>query len=512
MYRPNKRKKISARWTIKLALAAVLVNASIALAQGGTADISVLPADLGRLSWGAVIAGAIIALMLQLLLNLLGIGVGVTTVAPDPHETHQSDSSPLADATRMTVIWMAVSTLISLFIGGWIAARFAGIPGGTDGMLHGLLVWGLVMLVTLFLITTTLGRLLSGVGNAIGQAIAMLTRLTGAAAQGAATVAGGAANVAAQGVSAAVQGAAGVAQGAAQAAGSAAVTAVDTARQAAQAAQPTVEEARRDLEQRVQQELDKHPDVKQALDRRSVSRQQIEDEARKLLDQAGVMPERLEAEAENAAREMQDAAGEAVQQVTQDPRQAAETMLAALRRVLDRGTDAVSEVDRKSVIDVIVARTGQTEAQARQTLSQWENRADDARGEFERVRAQAETQVQQFAREAQAKAEQARRDVEHKVDEVRRDVGQKVDEVRRDVDLKAREAAAATTKAISRVALAAFAAMLLGAFAAGFGGAIGAPEALPVAEVELNRVVDPAPVVLTLTATPFEMPTATPAP
>ena len=496
MYRPNRRKRISNRWTIKLALAAVLVNASIALAQSNP-EIAVLPADLGRLSWGAVIAGSIIALMLQLLLNLLGIGVGVTTVAPDPHEPQRSDSSPLADATRMTVVWMAVSTLISLFIGGWIAARLAGIPDGTDGMLHGLLVWGLVMLVTLFLITTTLGRLMSGVGNAIGQAISLLGRLTGAAAQGAASVAGSAANVAAQGVSAAVQGAANVAQGAAQAAGSAAATAADAARDAARTVQPTVEEARHQLEQRVQEELDKHPEVKQAVERRNLSRQQIEEEARKLLDQAGVMPERIEAEAENAVREVQDAAQTAAQQVTQDPRQAAETMLAALRKVLDRGTEAVSEVDRQSMIDVVMQRTGQTEAQARQTLMQWENRANDARGEFERVRGQAESQVRRVVSEAQTKAEQARRDIEHKVDEVRTDLEHKVEETRRDVDMKAREAAAATTKAISRVALAAFAAMLIGGIAAGFGGAIGAPEALPVAEVDFDREIDPTPIILT---------------
>ena len=141
---------------------------------------------------------------------------------------------------------------------------------------------------------------------------------------------------------------------------------------------------------------------------------------------------------------------------------------------------------------------------------QWESRANDARGEFERVRTQAETQVRQLAREAQTKAEQARRDIEYKVDEVRRDVEHKVEETRRDVDMKAREAAAATTKAISRVALAAFAAMLIGGFAAGLGGAIGAPEALPVAEIDLDRDIDPTPVILT--PTPFIDPTNTPAP
>jgi hypothetical protein len=30
--------------------------------------------------------------------------------------------------------------LISLFIGGWLAARFAGIPDNIDGLLHGLMV------------------------------------------------------------------------------------------------------------------------------------------------------------------------------------------------------------------------------------------------------------------------------------------------------------------------------------------------------------------------------------
>jgi len=37
------------------------------------------PAALKRISWGAIFAGAVVAVVLGLLLNLLGLGIGLST-------------------------------------------------------------------------------------------------------------------------------------------------------------------------------------------------------------------------------------------------------------------------------------------------------------------------------------------------------------------------------------------------------------------------------------------------
>ncbi|MBZ0289962.1 MAG: hypothetical protein K8I30_20225, partial [Anaerolineae bacterium] len=84
--------------------------------------------DFSRLSWGAIIAGSLIAIMIQLSFNLLGIAVGATSIMPE----NDDPASPQSIASG-AAIWVGLSTLISLFIGGWLAARFAGYPNEVDG-------------------------------------------------------------------------------------------------------------------------------------------------------------------------------------------------------------------------------------------------------------------------------------------------------------------------------------------------------------------------------------------
>src|SRR5690242_15021914 len=48
----------------------------------GDATVAVMPENLGRISWGAVIAGVILALVIQLALNLLGISIGTSQLDP----------------------------------------------------------------------------------------------------------------------------------------------------------------------------------------------------------------------------------------------------------------------------------------------------------------------------------------------------------------------------------------------------------------------------------------------
>lgn len=121
-----------------------------------------------RISWGAVLAGALIALVLQLLMSLLGLGIGLSTINP------QSEAGNPADGLGTgAAIWWVVSSLISVFAGGWVAGRLAGIPRPMDSMLHGLLAWGVVTLLTFYLITTSLGNLISGATGVVGRGLSM---------------------------------------------------------------------------------------------------------------------------------------------------------------------------------------------------------------------------------------------------------------------------------------------------------------------------------------------------
>lgn len=123
-------------------------------------DYSFHNRHVGRVSWGAVLAGAIIALATQIVLTLIGVAIGLATVNP------ATGDSPTGTALSAgAAIWFVVSSLISLFLGGYIAARLA---GRVNGWLHGLTTWGTLTLLMLMLLTTAVGQLIgaaSGLTN-----------------------------------------------------------------------------------------------------------------------------------------------------------------------------------------------------------------------------------------------------------------------------------------------------------------------------------------------------------
>lgn len=118
-----------------------------------------------RISWGAVFAGAVLALVVQLALSLLGLGIGLGTIDP------LTEQNPVAGIGTGAAIWWVVSMLASLYLGATVASRLAGMPRPTDGMLHGLLTWSVVTLLTFYLLTTAVGRIIGGVTGVAGRAL-----------------------------------------------------------------------------------------------------------------------------------------------------------------------------------------------------------------------------------------------------------------------------------------------------------------------------------------------------
>ena len=94
------------------------------------------PALPPRTSWGAIIAGAVVALTVGLMLNTLGVAVGATAVDAVSRDTPSASTFGIGAG-----LWLVVSNLIGLAVGGYVAARFSGTADDTDAMLHGLGVW-----------------------------------------------------------------------------------------------------------------------------------------------------------------------------------------------------------------------------------------------------------------------------------------------------------------------------------------------------------------------------------
>lgn len=126
-------------------------------------EIEIARARGRRTSWGAVFAGFIVAIVIQTILTLLGLAIGLGAI--------DLTTGGLGGLGTGAAIWAALTAIISLFVGGLVAGHFAGRLTRGSGLLHGVLVWGLSMLLTTFALSSGLSTLLGGVFGAAGQTI-----------------------------------------------------------------------------------------------------------------------------------------------------------------------------------------------------------------------------------------------------------------------------------------------------------------------------------------------------
>jgi MFS family permease len=127
-----------------------------------------MPAVRSRISWGAIIAGVVVAIILQVAMNMLGLAIGAAALDP-------GDPNALAPGFgTATVLWMAASILISLFTGGAVAGYMSGRIGRNEGLWHGLTVWAVTTILALWMLTSAAGSVINGVTNALGQGLGLL--------------------------------------------------------------------------------------------------------------------------------------------------------------------------------------------------------------------------------------------------------------------------------------------------------------------------------------------------
>lgn len=119
-----------------------------------------------RVSWPALFAGVFLVLAIEILLDTLGLGVGLGLVT-----RNESAANGVGDYGMGAGIWWLVSALIALFLGGYAAARLAGVERRYDGMLHGLVVWAITALVTIWILGSAVGGLIGGAFSVVGHTI-----------------------------------------------------------------------------------------------------------------------------------------------------------------------------------------------------------------------------------------------------------------------------------------------------------------------------------------------------
>ena len=121
---------------------------------------------INRVSWGAIFAGVVVALVVQVLLTMLGVGIGVATLDPGA-----GDNPAVSTFSIATGVWYVLSGIIAAFAGGYIAARMSGKTVATTGALHGLTSWAFTTLLVLYLLSTAVGGIVGGAFNGITSAV-----------------------------------------------------------------------------------------------------------------------------------------------------------------------------------------------------------------------------------------------------------------------------------------------------------------------------------------------------
>jgi hypothetical protein len=140
--------------------------------------------QLNKVSWGAVVAGVVVALVVQLILNLFGVGIGAATLNPAT-----SDNPSAANFSIVAAIWWTVAGIVASFAGGYAAGRLAGAPNESTAGWHGLTAWALTSLVIFYLLTSAVGSIVGGAYSTLTSAVGNVASTVGGTAQTAAQTA-----------------------------------------------------------------------------------------------------------------------------------------------------------------------------------------------------------------------------------------------------------------------------------------------------------------------------------
>ncbi|MBC7800879.1 MAG: PhnA-like protein [Gemmatimonadaceae bacterium] len=138
---------------------------------------------LNRVSWGAILAGVVTALVIQLVLNILGLGVGASSV-----NAAETGANPSAGGFSTTAgIWWTVSGILASLMGGVVAGRLCGAATTNTARWHGFVSWCTTTLVVFYLVTSAVGGIIGGVFGAFGDTIGAAGRGAAAAVSGVAS-------------------------------------------------------------------------------------------------------------------------------------------------------------------------------------------------------------------------------------------------------------------------------------------------------------------------------------
>ena len=136
------------------------------MAEARTVHTEDLMPVASRVSWGAIFAGAVMALATFLLLTLLGGSIGLSVRDEINADTFGTSAS----------IWAIASTIIALFVGGYITSQCTVGENATESIVHAIIMWGVVFA---FLVWMTIAGVRVGLSAMMGVASVGATAMQG---------------------------------------------------------------------------------------------------------------------------------------------------------------------------------------------------------------------------------------------------------------------------------------------------------------------------------------------
>lgn len=132
-----------------------------------------------QLRWSAVLAGTALSVGLWIMLQALGMGLGLSAVDTD-------DAGSLRGVGIGTGVWSLIAPLIAVFVGAFLTGRLAGTRERRVGVMHGSVTWALTTAIGLWAVVTLVSTMVNGVARVgVVAAQASSSVISGAARAGA---------------------------------------------------------------------------------------------------------------------------------------------------------------------------------------------------------------------------------------------------------------------------------------------------------------------------------------
>lgn len=123
-----------------------------------------------KITWGAVLAGMLLSLMVYLVLSILGTAIGASAIDP------LGEANPFEGFGTGIGIWAISTTLISIAVGAFTAGYLA----RRTGMLHGLLSWSLTTLITVYVLAAMTNGVFGSAASVAKTGISAAGQVAGA--------------------------------------------------------------------------------------------------------------------------------------------------------------------------------------------------------------------------------------------------------------------------------------------------------------------------------------------